>query len=155
MTEKESRHLPNINKITKTAIKNIAPVIITPAIVIGIHGAIPNIDNDGTIFQPQSHHQVYDDKTLEQNYSQIIWDPKYTINKQALNNSVESKLSPDQLSLGTKIAVTLSLLSLLSYSLAKASEFSKYSDTHQKYAMWAGVGLQAAASLAIIVEAFK
>jgi len=155
MSEKESRGFSSIDKIKRSMIKGIAPVAITPALAIGIHGSIVDHGYDQNVTTPQTQHQIYNNETLDEKYAQIIWHSQNIINEQRLESNIGLGLSPDQLSLGTKIAVTLGLLSLLSYSVAKASEFSNYAHTHQKYAMWAGVSLQAAASLAIIVEAFK
>lgn len=153
MIGKESRGI-NIDKVKKAVINAVAPVVITPVLAIGIQESIIDVAHDDTIVTPQAQNRIYDNETLVQKYAQIVWDSKHAI-IQPMPDNTDLNLSPDQLSLGTKIAVAVGLLSLLSYSVAKSSEFAKYADTHQKYAMWTAVGLQATASLVFIIEAFK
>lgn len=155
MSEKESRRFLNTNKMTRAVIKSIAAVAVVPTIVMG-SGDIPNVDNGDTILQPESHHQIYDDKTLVQKYAQIVWEPKHVSKQQILARvSSASEFSPDQLSVGTKVAIALGLLSLLATSVARASEFAKYANSHEKYLAWTGVSLLAAANIAYIAEAFR
>lgn len=64
-------------------------------------------------------------------------------------------LDPYKLSLGLKVGLSFGLLALAIKSTTAALEFSHHAEKHEKYLAWAGVAVQAIASLAIIVDTWK
>lgn len=141
MDKEKAKHIPA--KLIRTAVAGAAIVSL-----VTISDSAPS--NYITHSMPDAtHHRVYDPAIQEAQLPKVV----FASTKAELPSS--NRFDPDELSTGSRIALSLALVGFTLASIAKASEFSHHAEKHEKRIAWTGVTITALANLALIADSWK